>query len=154
MSRALDIARILEKLRRGEKLSDEEIELLLLFIVKNMVVDHVDRVADEHFEKKLRRYVELKRAGKATRKVLGRTLSGNEFRTVMKSVKNGKTQMVIHQIFGSNGSLRHLGIEGVRGWDAEDLNKVSFTYKENEYQFDVLSEGKRVDRWRRKKGKK
>ncbi len=149
MSRAIDIAKVLEKLRRGEKLSDEEIEVLLNYL---LILETVDRVVDKRLESRLRRYREAKKRGvKDVTGILGKVLGGGEARFVFKAVKDGETQSVIHQIFGSNGSLRHLGIEGVRGWDIEDPNKVSFIYRGNEYQFDVVSESKRVDRWRKKR---
>jgi len=144
MSRALDVARILEKLRRGEKLSDEEIELLLHYLVVFEDPGHAD-------------FPNIDRA--LARRRTKQVLKGSEAWVIMRRYRpveeHGRVvkrvEFVLHQIFDEDGSLRHIGVKGVRGWSEEYRDRVDFTYQGYEYEFWHYTFGERVDKWRKRK---
>jgi len=134
----------LEKLRRGNELSDEELELLLRFLI---VIEDSGYSDFPNIDRAL--------AKKRTKPVLK---SGEvwivmrRYRLVDEHGRNIKRiEFVIHQIFGKNGSLKHLGIKGVRGWSIEDRDRVDFYHRGHEYEFWHYAYGQREDRWRKKR---
>jgi hypothetical protein len=77
-------------------------------------VDFVDDIVSPNLERALRRG--------SVRKVLGRY---GDISLIIKTIKQGRTEVVMHIVVNRQAVVRHMGIKGVRGWDPLNPSKVS-----------------------------